>query len=161
MRESTVWTYLDRNRPNWLAIERLETKYPPGLADCFWTDKRPMDFNSPAVSGWLELKYLRRAGLTTKTVIPDLRPDQTQFLVRQAKNGVSGGILMRHDAGWMLWKAPPDEEWSNMVRGPIVLCPPLGSWTLDSFRVIHMIDLLRQKENHAWNTVNPKLTLTL
>jgi hypothetical protein len=40
MRESRVWKYIDEHKPGWLAIERLEPAYPPGLSDCFWTDQR-------------------------------------------------------------------------------------------------------------------------
>lgn len=130
MRESLAWQYLDRNKPTWLAIERMEPMYPPGMADCFWTDKRtrmavqlaePMRHQilPPNVSGWLELKYCKpddkewRAGR-----IPKLRPEQPLFLRRQAANGVPCGILLRLGLeGWFLWRAEPTHEWVAKVRG--------------------------------------------
>lgn len=130
MRESRAWQYLNERRPPWLAIERLEPMYPPGLPDCFWVDGRPKSYPLPpgvsfymgrplgeflqrTVSGWLELKYCEpddkefRAGR-----IPKLRPSQPQFLRRQAANGVPGGVLLRVGSfDWLLWVAEPDHQW--------------------------------------------------
>lgn len=133
MRESRAWQYMNERRPPWLAIERLEPMYPPGLPDCFWTDKRPktkyqdvpnygMWLHSVLqrpVSGWLELKYCEaddkefRAGR-----IPKLRPSQPQFLRRQSANGVPGGVLLRVGSfDWLLWCAQPDHTWIKQMCG--------------------------------------------
>lgn len=130
MRESRAWQYINEGRPSWLAIERLEPMYPPGLPDTFWTDMRPtMSLvgeplkplgKIPGVhnrSGWLELKYCEaddkeyRAGR-----IPKLRPSQPQFLRRQASHGVPGGVLLRVGTfHWLLWPGKAEHSWVKMM----------------------------------------------
>lgn len=128
MRESRAWAYIKVNLPSWLAMERLEPMYPPGLPDTFWTVRSEAEVPKavgwprigprPALSGWLELKYCEgddreyRAGR-----IPKLRPEQPLFLRRHAQNGVPGGILLRvGDYKWLLWKAAPTHEWAQDIR---------------------------------------------
>jgi hypothetical protein len=125
MRESIVWTWLKNHKPSWLAIERLEVITPPGLSDCFWTDRRT------TISGWLELKYCEsndkelRAGR-----IPKLKPTQPMFLRRQAENGVPCGILLRvGSARWYFWKATPEREWVELVRSTEAISRADVSWT--------------------------------
>ncbi len=88
MREARVWDWIDKHKPEWLAIERVEVLYPPGLSDCFWTDTRTR------ISGWLELKFCMVNDREFKAGrIPKIKPEQPMFLVRQAKKGIPAGIV--------------------------------------------------------------------
>ena len=129
MKEANVWHRIEsqlRGQER-LAVERMEPVYPPGLSDCFWTDKQGHDdgdgYHVP-VSGWLELKHCRtddkvyRAGK-----IPKLRPNQPLFLRRQASNGVPCGILLMvedvvsREEVWLVWRAMPDRRWVELING--------------------------------------------
>lgn len=112
MRESRLWAWVDANKPSWLAVERIEVTHPPGLSDCFWTDRRT------GISGWLELKQCEITDKEFKAGrIPKIRPEQPMFLRRQAENGVPCGLILRViDHGFYVWRANKYHEWSNMMR---------------------------------------------
>lgn len=120
MRESRLWEWVERKRPAWLAIERFEPMFPPGMADCFWTDRRTR------ISGWLELK---QCDITDKEYragrIPKISAEQPMFLRRQAENGAPAGLLLRVvGKGFYLWIATRDREWSNMMRSSEAIANP-------------------------------------
>jgi hypothetical protein len=124
MKESNVWKWIRDHKSEWLAIERVEVMYPPGLVDCFWTDKRT------TISGWLELKFCKaddkelRAGR-----IPKLKPEQPMFLRRQAENGVPCGIILRVDDGnTYVWRAQPSRDWVEHIRGRTAIGSADVSW---------------------------------
>jgi hypothetical protein len=125
VKESNVWKYLRDHKPVYIAIERLEVIYPPGLVDCFWTDKRTR------LSGWLELKFCKeddkefRAGR-----IPKLKPEQPMFLRRQAENSVPCGIfLQRGDTEWYFFRARSNREWVEHIRGRSAIASADYSWS--------------------------------
>jgi hypothetical protein len=138
VRESTVWNYIERNAPSWLSVERLEVKYPPGLSDCFWHDRRSNR------TGWLELKFCRaddkelRAGR-----IPKLSKEQPLFMTRWARRGVPCGLLLRVESDkWLFWKATGDPAWSNMINSTEAIRSPLALWGYGSFDLTEVFDLL-------------------
>lgn len=124
MKESRVWEWIDKGKPPWLAIERVEVLYPPGLSDCFWTDTRT------GKSGWLELKYCEpidkeyRAGH-----IPKLKVEQPMFMSRQARNGVPAGIVLRVGAiRWHVWRAPGSQIWNIQIRSREAISMANQTW---------------------------------
>ena len=128
MREARVWEWLLHHSPDWLAVERIEALFPPGLADCFWTDMRD------GRSGWLELKYCDPKNIEfLRGRIPKLRPEQPMFLARQVRKNVPAGILLRVGSvgmnKWYVWKASSNREWINQVRGPDAIYNATASWT--------------------------------
>lgn len=126
MRESRVWAWLEKHIPEGVYFDRLEVKFPPGMADCFWTDTR----GDHPVNGWLELKYCEltdpayRAGR-----IPKLRPAQPLFLSRQARRGNPAGVLLRVGMNnFHVWRATGDPRWNAMMQGPAALAHADKTW---------------------------------
>lgn len=137
MRESRVWSWIEKNLPDKVYFERIEVKFPPGLADCFWTDARRL-FN---ITGWLELKYCEptdpayRAGR-----IPKIRPAQPLFLSRQARQGNPSGILLRVGMNtFHVWRATGEREWNAMIQGPSAIANADASWWGSPFPTIEEI----------------------
>lgn len=157
MRESGAWAYIAAHMPIGIGIERMEAKFPPGMADCFWTDAR----GEFSVCGWLEIKYCEPNELRAGR-IPKLRPDQPIFLNRQARNGVPAGILLR--AGqvgyWHLWVATGAREWAVDIKGPKAFSMVAQSWnnTLDMTEVIDVL-LATRNPAHAARRQVPDLRL--
>lgn len=117
MREANVWKWLEDNKPPGLAIERVETLYPPGMSDCFFT-LLDSTTTAPAVSGWLELKYCEPTDKSYRAgYIPKLRPTQPMFLTRQFKNRVPCGIFLRvgNEASYV-FKPTGDPLWNQEIR---------------------------------------------
>jgi hypothetical protein len=138
MKESVaVWQYLERHTPRYIAIERMEVMYPPGLADTFFTDKRSR------ISGWLELKHCKpddkefRAGR-----LPKLKPEQPMFLRRQTENGCPCGIILRvGESDWYFWRARSNREWVEAIRGRGAIGMADVSWS-GSFDPAEMFEAL-------------------
>ncbi len=131
MRESTLWKWIEANRPAWLAIERFEPRHPPGMADCFWTDRRSH------ISGWLELKQCSAGDREYKVGrIPKLGTEQPMFLRRQAENGAPSGLLLRiEDVGFLLWVSDGTREWPNMMRSTEAIGSQTVAFGLNGERV--------------------------
>lgn len=144
MRESGVWTWLNTRAPHWLAIERVEFHHPPGGSDCFYVDRRLV--NGRVTSGWLELKYVERLPATYR--IASLKPEQTMFLQRQARNDLPSGVLMREGGNWWhLWVADGlRREWAQeMLKG----IPPTRSWPYGTFDFDVLMECLQH--THFYN----------
>lgn len=125
MRESTLWKWMDNNRPSWLEIERFECSQPAGPGDCFVMDTR----TAPALTGWLELKYCTKDDSDFRQgYIPKLRPLQPIFLRRMAARGIPSGILLRADNSFYLWRSDGSHAWANMVRSNQAIANATVKW---------------------------------
>lgn len=136
-----MWAWVSGNRPSWLAVERVEVKYPPGLCDTFWTDKR----FSPVISGWLELKYCEpNDEQYRRGYLPKLRREQPLFLRRQAENGVPCGILLRVGLErWLLWQGMSDHKWVDMMHSKYAV--EMANWTWE-FQWLGLDDAIERLE---------------
>lgn len=110
MKESLVWAWVRRKCPDWLAIERVEPAYPPGMCDCFWTDMRD------GVSGWLELKTCNILDSKYRRgYIPKLGRAQPHFIRRQVTNNCPAGIILFSDPHIHIWRGRTEREWIDHI----------------------------------------------
>lgn len=124
VRESNVWKWIEAGAPKWLAVERIEVMYPPGLSDCFWTDR------ALSRSGWLEMKFCRIDDPVFKAGrIPKLKPSQPMFLRRQAENGVPCGIVLQVDSSeWYVWRGSAARTWVTAIQSNRAIANPDAVW---------------------------------
>ncbi len=141
MREHHVWKWIQDHPSIFVTFERVETTFPPGTSDCFFTFVTEGK-DSWNITGWLELKYCEPDDPSYLAGrIPKLRPAQPIFLTRQRNKRVPCGIVLRVGKDrWHFWEPTGNPQWNHDIRSTRAISMANKTWEKSPASAFHLLE---------------------